>query len=59
MPKSRPPYAPEFRQQMIELAQCHLLLKEMWERILDEEQDVLGFNVGVNAGAVYLAERRR
>jgi diadenosine tetraphosphate (Ap4A) HIT family hydrolase len=24
----------------------------MRERILDEEQDVLGFNVGINAGAV-------
>jgi len=35
-----------------ELAQCHLLLKKMRERILDEEQDVLGFNVGINAGAV-------
>jgi hypothetical protein len=41
------------------MAQCHLLLKEMRERILGEEQDVLGFNVGVNVGAVYLAERRR
>jgi diadenosine tetraphosphate (Ap4A) HIT family hydrolase len=35
-----------------ELAQCHLLLKEMREKILDEEKDVLGFNVGINAGAV-------
>jgi hypothetical protein len=40
------------RESQGELAQCHLLLKEMRERILDEENDVLGFNVGINAGAV-------
>lgn len=35
-----------------ELAQCNLLLKQMQERILDEDREVRGFNVGVNAGAV-------
>ena len=35
-----------------ELAQCNLLLKQMQERILDEDPEVRGFNVGVNAGAV-------
>ena len=34
-----------------ELAQCNLLLKQMQERILDEDREVRGFNVGVNAGA--------
>lgn len=35
-----------------ELAQCNLLLKEMREKILDEEKGVLGFNMGINAGVV-------
>ena len=35
-----------------ELAQCNLLIKEMKEKIMDEEKAVLGFNVGINAGAV-------
>jgi ATP adenylyltransferase len=35
-----------------ELAQCNLLLKQMKEQIMDEDGDVQGFNVGVNAGAV-------
>ena len=35
-----------------ELAQCNLLIKEMKEKIMDEDKDVLGFNVGVNAGTV-------
>jgi diadenosine tetraphosphate (Ap4A) HIT family hydrolase/5-methylcytosine-specific restriction endonuclease McrA len=35
-----------------ELAQCNLLLKQMQERIRDEDREVRGFNVGVNAGAV-------
>ena len=35
-----------------ELAQCNLLIKQMREKIMDEEKGVLGFNLGVNAGAV-------
>jgi ATP adenylyltransferase len=34
-----------------ELAQCNLLIKQMKEKIRDEESDVLGFNVGINDGA--------
>ncbi len=33
-----------------ELAQCNLLIKAMKEKVLDEENDVLGFNIGVNTG---------
>ena len=35
-----------------ELAQCNLLIKQMKEKIRDEEKDVLGFNMGVNQGVV-------
>jgi diadenosine tetraphosphate (Ap4A) HIT family hydrolase/5-methylcytosine-specific restriction endonuclease McrA len=52
-----------------ELAQCNLLIKQMKEKIMDEEKDVLGFNVGINAGAaagqtimhshIHLIPRRR
>ena len=33
-----------------ELAQCNLLIKQMKEKIMDEDRDVPGFNVGINAG---------
>jgi diadenosine tetraphosphate (Ap4A) HIT family hydrolase/5-methylcytosine-specific restriction endonuclease McrA len=35
-----------------ELAQCNLLIKQMKEKIRDEEKEVLGFNVGINDGSV-------
>ena len=33
-----------------ELAQCNLLIKQMKEKIMGEEKEVLGFNIGVNQG---------
>ena len=30
------------------MAQCNLLIKQMKEKIMDESQDVRGFNIGVN-----------
>ena len=35
-----------------ELSQCNLLLKQMREKVRDEDSTVRGFNMGVNAGAV-------
>jgi len=33
-----------------EMAQCNLLIKQMKEKIMDENKDVRGFNIGVNDG---------
>ena len=35
-----------------EVSQCNLLLKQMREKLRDEDPTVRGFNMGVNAGAV-------
>lgn len=33
-----------------ELAQCNLLIKQMKEKLVEEEEGILGFNLGVNFG---------